>query len=157
MKHAKKERDKFENNLLLLKIKEFGWHKNSINTYGRIITDYNKVFLSKNNKIICYDNEGFTLYDPRIIFIKKGFVTKFKALIKGAHSAFVLDENKWMKIEKNWWKCFFRDKKKLKLIMFLFVALKIKMFLLKFLCLKMEQNCFLKNRRVLQIEDKIKA
>ena len=100
MKQAKNERDKLENNLLLPKIKEFGRHKNSINTYGRIITDYNKVFPSKNNKIICYDNEGFTLYEPRTIFIRKGILTKFKVLIKGAHSAFVLDGNKWMQLKK---------------------------------------------------------
>ena len=100
MKQAKNERDKLENNLLLPKIKEFGRHKNSINTYGRIITDYNKVFPSKNNKIICYDNEGFTLYEPRTIFIRKGMLTKFKVLIKGAHSAFVLDGNKWMQLKK---------------------------------------------------------
>ena len=52
---------------------------------------------------------------------------------------------------------FFLDKKKLKLIMFLFVALKIKMFLLKFLDLKIKKNCFLKNRLELLIEGKIKA
>ena len=100
MKQAKNERDKLENTLLLPKIKEFGRNKTTLNSSGRIITDYNKVFPSKNNKIICYDNEGFSLYEPRTIFIRKGFVTKFKVLIKGAHSAFVLDGNKWKKKKK---------------------------------------------------------
>ena len=31
--------------------------KNTLEGQGRIITDYNKIFPSKNNKVICYDNE----------------------------------------------------------------------------------------------------
>jgi hypothetical protein len=101
MKQAKSERDKLENNLLLPKIKGYGrGNKNSLSNQGRIITDYNKVFPSKNNKIICYDNEGFALLEPRTVFIRKGIITKFKVLIKGAHSAFILDGNKWMQLKK---------------------------------------------------------
>ena len=101
MKQAKSERDKLENNLLLPKIKSFGHHgKNSLSTQARIINDYNKVFPSKNNKIICYDNEGFVLLEPRVLFIRKGIITKFKVIIKGAQSAFVLDGNKWMQLKK---------------------------------------------------------
>ena len=99
MKQAKNERDKLENNLLLPKIKGFSHNKNIL-TQGKIITDYNKVFPSKNNKIICYDNEGFALLEPRTVFIKKGIVTKFKVLIKGAQSAFILDGNKWIQLKK---------------------------------------------------------
>ena len=100
MKQAKNERDKLENNLLLPKIKEYSHNKNSILTQGKIITDYNKVFPSKSNKIICYDNEGFALLEPRTVFIRKGIVTKFKVLIKGAQSAFILDGNKWIQLKK---------------------------------------------------------
>ena len=101
MKQAKTERDKLENNLLLPKIKGYGrGNKNSLSHQGRIITDYNKVFPSKSNKIICYDNEGFALLEPRTVFIRKGIITKFRVLIKGAHSAFILDGNKWMQLRK---------------------------------------------------------
>ena len=98
IKQAKNERDKLENNLLLPKIKGF----NSVdkNSQGKIITDYTKVFPSKNNKIICYDNEGFALLEPRTVFIRKGIVTKFKVMIKGAQSAFILDGNKWMQLKR---------------------------------------------------------
>ena len=99
MKQAKTERDKLENNLLLPKIKGFSDNKNVL-TQGKIITDYNKVFPSKNNKIICYDNEGFALLEPRTVFIRKGIITKFKVLIKGAQSAFILDGNKWIQLKK---------------------------------------------------------
>ena len=98
MKQARNERDKFENNLLLPKIK--GFNSPNKNTQGKIITDYNKVFPSKNNKIICYDNEGFALLEPRTVFIRKGIVTKFRVMIKGAQSAFILDGNKWMQLKK---------------------------------------------------------
>ena len=71
---------------------------------GRIITDYNKIFPSKNNKVICYDSEGFVLIEPKTIYIRKGMVTKFKLRITGAHSVFLLDGNKWTflkKVEEN--------------------------------------------------------
>ena len=98
LRQAKNERDKFENNLLLPKIK--GFHSVDKNTQGKIITDYTKVFPPRNNKIICYDNEGFALLEPRTVFIRKGIVTKFKVMIKGAQSAFILDGNKWMQLKK---------------------------------------------------------
>lgn len=100
LKQAKNEGDKLDNNLFLPKIKGFERHKNATFTNGRIITDYNKIFPSKSNKIICYDNEGFALLEPRTVFIRKGIMTKFKVIIKGAHSAFVLDGNKWMQLKK---------------------------------------------------------
>ena len=97
IKQLKNEREKFENNILLPKIKGFN---KTLNPQGRIITDYNKVFPSKNNKIICYDNEGFALLEPRSVFIRKGIVNKFKILVKGAQSVFILDGNKWMQLKK---------------------------------------------------------
>ena len=99
MKQAKTERDKLENNLLLPKIK--GFHSIDKNTKGKIISDYTKVFPSRNNKIICYDNEGFALLEPRTVYIRKGIITKFKVMIKGAQSVFILDGNKWMQLKKN--------------------------------------------------------
>ena len=99
MKQAKTERDKLENNLLLPKIK--GFHSIDKNTKGKIISDYTKVFPSRNNKIICYDNEGFALLEPRTVYIRKGIITKFKVMIKGAQSVFILNGNKWMQLKKN--------------------------------------------------------
>ena len=99
MKQAKTERDKLENNLLLPKIK--GFHSIDKSTKGKIISDYTKVFPSRNNKIICYDNEGFALLEPRTVYIRKGIITKFKVMIKGAQSVFILDGNKWMQLKKN--------------------------------------------------------
>lgn len=101
------ERDKIDDSLFLPKI-----HGNNLNlnkkgntiSQGRIITDYNKIFPSKNNKVICYDNEGFILIEPKTIYIRKGMMTKFKLRIKGAHSVFLLDGNKWTflkKVEEN--------------------------------------------------------
>ena len=99
---VKNERLKIDDPLLLPKIN----NNKQLNTFsqGRIITDYNKIFPSKNNKIICYDNEGFVLLEPRNIFIRKGMKTKFKFRIKGAHSVYLLDGNKltpFKKIEEN--------------------------------------------------------
>jgi hypothetical protein len=101
------EKDKIDDGLFLPKI-----HDSNLNLYkkgntisqGRIITDYNKIFPSKNNKVICYDSEGFVLIEPKTMYIRKGMVTKFKFRIKGAHSVFLLDGNKWTflkKVEEN--------------------------------------------------------
>ena len=107
MELALNERDKIEDNLLLPKIQgmhqsnKFSLSKSSINyTQGRIITDYNKIFPSRSNKVICYDNEGFVLIEPKTIYLKKGTNTIFKIKIKGAHSAFLLDGNKWTNLKK---------------------------------------------------------
>ena len=93
---------KIDDPLLLPKIN----NNKQLNTFsqGRIITDYNKIFPSKSNKVICYDNEGFNLLEPRNTFIRKGMKTKFKFRIKGAHSVYLLDGNKltpFKKIEEN--------------------------------------------------------
>ena len=107
MELARNEHDKIEDNLLLPKIQgmhqsnKFSLTKPSINfRQGRIITDYTKIFPSRSNKVICYDNEGFVLIEPKTIYIKKGANTKFKIKIKGAHSAFLLDGNKWTFLKK---------------------------------------------------------
>ena len=36
----------------------------------KIISDYMKIFPSKKNKKICYDNEGFVLIEPKTIYLK---------------------------------------------------------------------------------------
>ena len=101
------ERDKIDDGLFLPKIHGSNLSlnkKGNTISQGRIITDYNKIFPSKNNKVICYDNEGFVLIEPKTIYIRKGMVTKFKLRIKGAHSVFLLDGNKWTflkKVEEN--------------------------------------------------------
>jgi hypothetical protein len=101
------ERDKIDDGLFLPKIHGSNLSlnkKGNTISQGRIITDYNKIFPSKNNKVICYDSEGFVLIEPKTIYIRKGMVTKFKLRIKGAHSVFLLDGNKWTflkKVEEN--------------------------------------------------------
>lgn len=101
------ERDKIDDGLFLPKIHDSNLNlnkKGNTISQGRIITDYNKIFPSKNNKVICYDSEGFVLIEPKTIYIRKGMVTKFKLRIKGAHSVFLLDGNKWTflkKVEEN--------------------------------------------------------
>ena len=109
LRQAKNEGDKIEDNILLPKITGYSRLNNRFNSLnkptktfsqGRIITDYNKIFPSKNNKVICYDNEGFVLFEPKTIYLKKGMNTKFKIKIKGAHSVLLLDGNKWMPLKK---------------------------------------------------------
>ena len=104
IQQARNEGDKIEDNILLPKIQGFNQNKLSkpsmTFSQGRIITDYNKIFPSKTNKIICYDNEGFVLFEPKTIYLKKGMNTKFRVKIKGAHSALLLDGNKWTPLKK---------------------------------------------------------
>jgi len=107
-KKLKIRSDKIDDGLFLPKIHDsnLNLNKKGNNTIsqGRIITDYNKVFPSRSNKVICYDNEGFVLIEPKTIYIRKGMLTKFKLRIKGAHSVFLLDGNKWTflkKVEEN--------------------------------------------------------
>ena len=94
--------DKIEDNLLLPKIQGFNQNSKKAMTFsqGRIITDYSKIFPSRKNKVICYDNEGFVLFEPKTIYLRKGVNTKFKIKIKGAHSVFLLDGNKWFPLKK---------------------------------------------------------
>ena len=104
IQQARNEGDKMEENILLPKIQ--GFNQNKLNkpsmtfSQGRIITDYNKIFPSKTNKVICYDNEGFVLFEPKTIYLKKGKNTNFKIKIKGAHSVLLLDGNKWTPLKK---------------------------------------------------------
>ena len=104
MQQARNEGDKIEDNILLPKIHGFSQNKltkpSMTFSQGRIITDYNKIFPSKTNKVICYDNEGFVLFEPKTIYLKKGMNTKFRIKIKGAHSALLLDGNKWTPLKK---------------------------------------------------------
>ena len=107
IQQARNEQNRIDNNLFLPKIRfnndnKFNTFNKKTITYsqGRIITDYNKIFPSKTNKVICYDNEGFILFEPKTIYLKKGMNTKFKIKLKGAHSVFILDGNKWMPLKK---------------------------------------------------------
>ena len=107
IQQARNEGDKIDDNLLLPKIgfsnnNKFSlFNKPSLTfSQGRIITDYSKIFPSKSNKVICYDNEGFILYEPKTIYLKIGNNTKFRLKIKGAHSVLLLDGNKWFPLKK---------------------------------------------------------
>ena len=66
----------------------------------KIITDYMKIFPTKKNKKICYDNEGFNLIEPKTNYVKKGSNIKFKVRMKGAASIAVLDGNKLFHLKK---------------------------------------------------------
>ena len=66
----------------------------------RIINDYSNFFHSKLNKKICYDNDGFFLIEPRIPYLKKGNVIKFKVVVKGANYVTLLDGNHWSNLKK---------------------------------------------------------
>ena len=66
----------------------------------KIINDYSNFFPSKLNKKICYDNDGFFLIEPRIPYLKKGNVIKFKVIVKGANYVTLLDGNHWSNLKK---------------------------------------------------------
>lgn len=66
----------------------------------RIITDYMKIFPTKINKKICYDNEGFSLIEPKVLYLKKGTNVKFKVRMKGASNMAILDGNKLFHLKK---------------------------------------------------------
>ena len=93
-----KNNDKNEMNFILPKI--HGYQTPNQMSQPRIITDYNKIFPSRTNKIICYDNEGFTLIEPKTIYIKKDYKVKFKIAIQNASMVFLLDGNKWMQLKR---------------------------------------------------------
>ena len=66
----------------------------------KIITDYMKIFPSKVNKKICYDDEGFNLIEPKTNYLKKGAFVKFKLRMKGAASIAILDGNQLFNLKK---------------------------------------------------------
>ena len=66
----------------------------------KIISDYLKVFPSRKNKKICYDNEGFHLIEPKTYFLKKGATIKFKIKMKGVGSIAILDGNQLFYLKK---------------------------------------------------------
>lgn len=66
----------------------------------RMLTDYNKFLLGKENKKICLDNTNAYLFEPRAVILKIGNETKFKVRIKGALAVFVLDGKKWSYLKK---------------------------------------------------------
>jgi len=66
----------------------------------KIISDYSNFLHSRFNKKICYDNEGFFLIEPRIPYLKKGNIVKFKVVVKGANNVTLLDGNHWFNLKK---------------------------------------------------------
>ena len=71
-----------------------------LNYQPKIINDYNYFFPSKNNKKICYDNDGFFLLEPRTTHLKKGNTVKFKVRVKGASIVSVLDGNHFLYLKR---------------------------------------------------------
>ena len=70
------------------------------NNLHRIITDYKKIFPPKSVKKVCYDTDGFYLFEPRSGYIRKGTMIKFKVKIKGVLSASLLDGNKFTNLKR---------------------------------------------------------
>jgi hypothetical protein len=68
--------------------------------FHRIVTDYKKIFPSKDYKKICYDTEGFLLLEPRTMYLRKGVPITFKVRVKGALYVSLLDGNKWMNLKR---------------------------------------------------------
>ena len=66
----------------------------------KIINDYSNFFPSKLNKKICYDNDGFFLIEPKVPYLKKGNIIKFKVIVKGANYVTLLDGNHWSNLKK---------------------------------------------------------
>lgn len=108
IKQSRLINDKIGDGILLPKLGLYNKNKansinkrfSSMNYNSRIIPDYTKIFRTKTNKLICYDNEGFALLEPRTPFTKPGAVTNFKIKLKGAMAAFVLDGNKITPLKK---------------------------------------------------------
>ena len=67
---------------------------------ARIINDYNKIFPSKTNKKICFDNSGTYIFEPKNSVLKRGNEIKFKVRVKGALVVAVLDGKKWTYLKK---------------------------------------------------------
>jgi hypothetical protein len=72
----------------------------TLNNQPKIISDYMKIFPSRKNKKICYDNEGFHLIEPKTHFLKKGATVKFKIKMKGVGSIAILDGNQLFYLKK---------------------------------------------------------
>ena len=67
----------------------------------KIVDDYSKIFPPKAFKKICYDNEDFRIIEPRSNVLKKGVLSKFKILVKGAVSVTILDGNHMSFLKRN--------------------------------------------------------
>ena len=61
----------------------------------KIIYDYNKIFPSKINKKICFDNDNTYIIEPKVSFLRKESDVKFKVKVKGASIVCVLDGRKF--------------------------------------------------------------
>ena len=90
-----KLKEKRNESLLLPKL-----NASQIFNQPKIIQDYSKILPSKNNKIICYDNQDFHLFEPRTKILRKGIKFKFKIKIKGATNVSLLDGNHWTPLKR---------------------------------------------------------
>ena len=92
-KIKEKNNEEVTSNLYLPKL-------NNFRIQPRIINDYSKILPSKTNKVICYDNQNFYLYEPRTKILRKGIKFKFKIKIKGTNNVSLLDGNHWMPLKR---------------------------------------------------------
>ena len=61
----------------------------------KIINDYSKIFPSKNNKKICFDNDNSYIIEPRNLVLRVGEDFKFKIRVKNANHVCVVDGRKF--------------------------------------------------------------
>ena len=61
----------------------------------KIINDYSKIFPSKNNKKICFDNNSSYIIEPRNLILRVGEDFKFKIRVKNANHVCVVDGRKF--------------------------------------------------------------
>ena len=90
-----KIKEKRNDSLLLPKLS-----RSQVILQPKIIQDYSKILPSKANKIICYDNQDFYLFEPRTKILRKGIKFKFKIKIKGASNVSLLDGNHWIPLRR---------------------------------------------------------
>ena len=84
-----------KNKLLMSQLPKIIKRSNSQFYQPKIISDYNKVFPSKTNKKICFDNDKTLIIEPRNQVLRIGNDVKFKIKVKGASTVAVLDGRKF--------------------------------------------------------------
>ena len=84
-----------KNKLLMSQLPKIIKRSNSQIYQPKIIPDYNKIFPSKTNKKICFDNDKTSIIEPKNQVLRIGNDVKFKIKVKGASIVAILDGRKF--------------------------------------------------------------
>ncbi len=84
-----------KNKLLMSQLPKIIKRSNSQIYQPKIIPDYNKIFPSKTNKKICFDNDKTSIIEPKNQVLRVGNDVKFKIKVKGASIVAILDGRKF--------------------------------------------------------------